>query len=52
MHQEQLDIYKSKITEENKLQILNAKHERNTLGHTKYTRSSVEIYNEILDIHQ
>lgn len=52
MYQEQLDIYKSKINEENRLQILNTKHERNILGHTKYTRSSVEIYNEILDIHQ
>ncbi len=50
MHKEQLHMYQSRITEENRLQILQEKHKRNALGQTKHTRNSVEIYNEILHI--
>jgi len=49
IYKEQLDTYKSKINEENRLQILNAKQERNTLGQTKHNRSSIKIYDEILN---
>ncbi|MCX6823598.1 MAG: hypothetical protein NT085_00520 [candidate division SR1 bacterium] len=52
IYKKQLDTYKSKINEDNRLKILNAKQERNTLGQTKHNKSSIEIYDKILDIHQ
>lgn len=48
VHREQLRIYKSQINEKNKVKILHAKQERRTLGQNKHTRSSIEIYDEIL----
>ena len=50
LYREQLHTYKSKINEENRLKILYTKHERNALGQTKYERSSIEIYDEILNV--
>ena len=51
IYKEQLHTYTTQINKENKLKILHAKQERNTLGQTKHERSSIEIYDELLDVH-
>jgi len=51
IYREQLHTYTTHINKKNKLKILYAKHQRNTLGQTKYEKSSINIYDEILTAH-
>lgn len=46
---EQLNEIKSKINEKNRLRILEMKYERRFSGQSKHEKSSMEIYNEVLN---